>query len=44
MGLEASQAYAQQLLVQALQALQSSGLQNTAALAALARMVIQRAH
>jgi len=44
MGLEASQAYAQQLLAQALQALESSGLQNTAALTALARMVIQRAH
>jgi len=44
MGLEASQAYARQLLAQALQALQSSGLHNTAALAALARMVIQRAH
>ena len=44
MGLEASQAYAKQLLAQALQALDTSGLTHTAALAALARMVIQRAH
>jgi len=44
MGLSASQAYARDLLAQAQAALQRSGLRNTAALAALADMVIQRAY
>jgi farnesyl diphosphate synthase len=44
MGLERSKAYAQELLAQALQALQQSGLTNTRALAALADMVVNRAH
>ena len=43
MGLERSQAYAQDLLAQALAALQRSGLKNTQALAALALMVVRRA-
>ena len=44
MGLERSKAYAQELLAQALHALQRSGLANTQALAALADMVVNRAH
>jgi farnesyl diphosphate synthase len=44
MGLAPSQAYAQKLLAQAQQALQRSGLGNTQALAALADMVVNRAH
>ena len=44
MGLSASQSYARDLLAQAQAALQRSGLRNTAALAALADMVIQRAY
>jgi farnesyl diphosphate synthase len=44
MGLARSQSYAQELLAQALQALQRSGLSNTLALAALADMVVNRAH
>ena len=44
MGLQASQAYAQQLLEQALSALHASGLPNTDALRALANMVVNRAH
>jgi len=44
MGLAQSQAYAQELLAQAHQALQRSGLRNTQALAALADMVVNRAH
>jgi farnesyl diphosphate synthase len=44
MGLAPSQAYAQDLLAQAHQALQRSGLANTLALAALADMVVNRAH
>lgn len=44
MGLERSKAYAQELLDQALQALHRSGLANTRALAALADMVVNRAH
>ncbi len=44
MGLERSQAYAQELLTLAQQALQRSGLANTLALAALADMVVNRAH
>jgi farnesyl diphosphate synthase len=44
MGLQPSQAYAQDLLAQAHQALHSSGLANTRALAALADMVVNRAH
>jgi farnesyl diphosphate synthase len=44
MGLERSQAYAQDLLTQAHAALQRSGLRNTQALAALANMVVNRAH
>lgn len=43
MGLERSQAYAQELLDQAQQALRRSGLVNTLALAALADMVVNRA-
>jgi farnesyl diphosphate synthase len=43
MGLEQSQAYAQELLTQAKQALRQSGLENTLALAALADMVVNRA-
>jgi farnesyl diphosphate synthase len=43
MGLEQSQAYAQELLTQAKQALRRSGLENTLALAALADMVVNRA-
>ncbi|OYQ39907.1 polyprenyl synthetase [Rhodoferax sp. TH121] len=43
MGLEASQAYATQLLQQALDALQASGLADTRALQALAGMVVHRA-
>jgi len=44
MGLERSKAYAQALLIQSQQALQRSGLANTQALAALADMVVNRAH
>ena len=44
MGLERSKAYAQELLVQAQQALQRSGLAQTRALAALADMVVNRAN
>ena len=43
MGLARSQAYAQELLAQAQQALRQSGLHNTLALAALADMVVNRA-
>jgi farnesyl diphosphate synthase len=43
MGLARSQAYAQELLAQAQQALQRSGLANTKALSALADMVVNRA-
>jgi farnesyl diphosphate synthase len=42
MGLEQSRAYAQELLAQALQALDQSGLTRTAALRALAHMVVNR--
>ena len=42
LGLEPSRAYAEALLAQALAALDASGLQNTAALRALAQMVVQR--
>ena len=41
-GLEPSRAYAEALLAQALAALDASGLQNTDALRALAKMVVQR--
>jgi farnesyl diphosphate synthase len=44
MGLQASQAYAQRLLVQAQCALDDSGLAQTQALRALADMVVNRAH
>jgi farnesyl diphosphate synthase len=44
MGLARSQAYAQELLAQAQQALGQSGLDNTLALAALADMVVNRAN
>ena len=44
MGLDASRAYAATLLQEALQALQHSGLRDTRALQALARMVVQRSH
>jgi farnesyl diphosphate synthase len=44
MGLQASQAYAQRLLVQAQTALDGSGLPQTQALRALADMVVNRAH
>ncbi len=44
MGLERSQAYAQDLLAQALAALDASKLTNTQALRALADMVVNRAH
>jgi farnesyl diphosphate synthase len=44
MGLEASQRYAQTLLTQAENALRDSGLHQTQALQALARMVVDRAH
>ena len=44
MGLERSQAYARQLLAQALAALDDSGLEDTQALRALARMVVDRDH
>ncbi len=44
MGLERSQAYAQDLLAQALAALDASTLANTQALRALADMVVNRAH
>jgi farnesyl diphosphate synthase len=44
MGLERSKTYAQALWAQAQQALQRSGLANTQALAALADMVVNRAH
>lgn len=42
LGLEPSRAYAESLLAQALAALDASGLQSTAALRALAQMVVQR--
>jgi farnesyl diphosphate synthase len=42
MGLPASQAYAQRLLKQALDALDGSGLRHTQALRSLADMVINR--
>ena len=42
LGLEPSRAYAEALLAQALAALDASGLQNTDALRALAKMVVQR--
>ena len=44
MGLAASQAYAQQLLAQALTSLQASGLENIHALQALADMLVNRQH
>ena len=44
MGLDRSKAYAQDLLAQAQQALLHSGLADTRALAALADMVVNRAH
>jgi len=44
MGLEASQRYAHTLLAQAEKALRDSGLRETRALQALARMVVERAH
>jgi len=44
MGLEASRAYAMRLYQQALDALEASGLTDTAALHALAGMVVHRAH
>jgi farnesyl diphosphate synthase len=44
MGLAGSQQYAKDLLAQALSALTQSGLQDTAALAALAGMVVNRSH
>lgn len=44
MGLEASRAYAQQLLAQALASLDATGLGNTHALRALADMLVNRAH
>ena len=44
MGLEASQRYAHTLLAQAEKALRDSGLRETRALHALARMVVERAH
>ena len=44
MGLEASQRYALTLLAQAENALRDSGLRETRALQALARMVVERAH
>ena len=44
LGLQASQAYAQQLLVKAQTALDGSGLVQTQALRALADMVVNRAH
>ena len=44
MGLERSQRYAQDLLTQAHAALLDSGLKDTAALAALADMVVHRSH
>ncbi len=44
MGLEASQRYAHTLLAQAEQSLRDSGLRETRALQALARMVVDRAH
>jgi farnesyl diphosphate synthase len=44
LGLQASRAYAQQLLVKAQTALDGSGLVQTQALRALADMVVNRAH
>ena len=44
MGLQASQAYAQQLLAQAQASLLASGLENTHALQALADMLVNRQH
>ena len=42
LGLERSRAYAQELLAQALAALEASGLPDTRALQALADMVVNR--
>ena len=44
LGLQASEKYAQQLLAQALESLQTSGLGNTDALQALADMLVNRLH
>ena len=44
MGLQASRGYAQQLLAQALASLQTSGLEDTHALQALADMLVNRQH
>lgn len=44
MGLQASRDYAQQLLAQALASLQTSGLEDTHALQALADMLVNRQH
>ena len=44
MGLQASRDYAQQLLVQALASLQTSGLEDTQTLQALADMLVNRQH
>ncbi len=44
LGLERAQAYAQELLAEALGALDRSGLPDTRALAALAAMVVRRSH
>ena len=44
MGLQASRDYAQQLLAQALASLQTSGLENTHTLKALADMLVNRQH
>ena len=44
MGLQASRDYAQQLLAQALASLQTSGLENTHTLQALADMLVNRQH
>ena len=44
LGLERAQAYARELLVQALAALDAAALPDTRALAALAQMVVNRSH
>jgi len=44
MGLDAARSYAHDLLAQALQALQDSGLRDVQALSALAHMVVARSH
>jgi farnesyl diphosphate synthase len=44
LGLERSQAYAQELYAQAITALQNSTLRDTQALKALADVVVQRVH